>query len=83
MNSDLNNNTPSNDSLYTNYVFSTITDDIIENVKPDKDSEEARETQEKVEKVEKDLTLPTSIEDYMILSICCIFNRYDCYLCYI
>ena len=68
MNSDLNNNTPSNDSLYTNYVFSTITDDIIENVKPDKDSEEARETQEKVEKVEKDLTLPTSIEDYMILS---------------
>ena len=68
MNSDLNNNTPSNDSLYTNYVFSTITDDIIENVKPDKDSEEARETQEKVKKVEKDLTLPTSIEDYMILS---------------
>ena len=68
MNSDLNNNTPSNDSLYTNYVFSTITDDIIENVEPDKDSEEARETQEKVEKVEKDLTLPTSIEDYMILS---------------
>ena len=68
MNSDLNNNTPSNDSLYTNYVFSTITDDIIENVEPDKDSEEARETQEKVEKVEKDLSLPTTIEDYMTLS---------------
>ena len=68
MNSDLNNNTPSNDSLYTNYVFSTITDDIIENVEPDKDSEEARETQEKVEKVEKDLSLPTTIEDYMNLS---------------
>lgn len=67
MNSDLNNNTPSNDSLYTNDV-STITDDIIENVEPDKDSKEARETQEKVEKVEKDLSLPTTIEDYMNLS---------------
>ena len=67
MNSDLNNNTPSNDSLYTDDI-ATITDDIIENVEPDKDSEEARETQEKVEKVEKDLSLPTTIEDYMTLS---------------
>ena len=67
MNSDLNNNTPSNDFLYTNDV-STITDDSIENVEPDKDSEESREKQEKVEKVEKDLSLPTTIEDYMNLS---------------
>ena len=67
MNNELNNNTPSYDSLYTNDV-STITDDIIENVEPDKDSKEARETQEKVEKVEKDLSLPTTIEDYMNLS---------------
>ena len=67
MNSDLNNNTPSNDSLYTDDI-ATITDDIIENIEPDKDSEEARETQEKVEKVEKDLSLPTTIEDYMNLS---------------
>ena len=67
MNSDLNNNTPSNDSLYTDDI-ATITDDIIENIEPDKDSEEARETQEKVEKVEKDLSLPTTIEDYMTLS---------------
>lgn len=67
MNSDLNNNTPSNDSLYTNDV-ATITDDSIENVEPDKDSEESREKQEKVEKVEKDLSLPTTIEDYMNLS---------------
>ena len=67
MNNDLNNNTPSNDSLYTNDV-ATITDDSIENVEPDKDSEESREKQEKVEKVEKDLSLPTTIEDYMNLS---------------
>ena len=67
MNSDLNNNTPSNDSLHTDNI-ATIADDIIENVEPDKDSEEARETQEKVEKVEKDLSLPTTIEDYMTLS---------------
>ncbi len=67
MNSDLNNNTPSNDSLHTDDI-ATITDDIIENIEPDKDSEEARETQEKVEKVEKDLSLPTTIEDYMTLS---------------
>ena len=67
MNNELNNNTPSNDSLYTDDI-ATITDDIIENVEPDKDSEEARETQEKVEKVEKDLSLPTTIEDYMNLS---------------
>ena len=67
MNSDLNNNTPSNDSLHTDNI-ATITDNIIENIEPDKDSEEARETQEKVEKVEKDLSLPTTIEDYMNLS---------------
>ena len=66
MNNELNNNTPSYD-LYT-YDIATIADDIIENVEPDKDSEEARETQEKVEKVEKDLSLPTTIEDYMTLS---------------
>ena len=63
MNSDLNNNTPSNDSFHAIIAY-----DIIENVEPDKDSEEARETQEKVEKVEKDLSLPTTIEDYMTLS---------------
>ena len=67
MNNELNNNTPSYDSLYTDDI-ATITDDIIENIEPDKDSEEARETQEKVEKVEKDLSLPTTIEDYMTLS---------------
>ena len=67
MNSDLNNNTPSNDSLHTDNI-ATITDNIIENIEPDKDSEEAREMQEKVEKVEKDLSLPTTIEDYMNLS---------------
>ena len=67
MNNELNNNTPSYDSLYTDDI-ATITDDIIENIEPDKDSEEARETQEKVEKVEKDLSLPTTIEDYMNLS---------------
>ena len=67
MNNDLNNNIPSYDPLYT-YDIATIADDIIENVEPDKDSEEARETQEKVEKVEKDLSLPTTIEDYMTLS---------------
>ena len=67
MNNELNNNTPSYDPLYT-YDIATIADDIIENVEPDKDSEEARETQEKVEKVEKDLSLPTTIEDYMTLS---------------
>ena len=67
MNNELNNNTPSYDPLYT-YDIATIADDIIENVEPDKDSEEARETQEKVEKVEKDLSLPTTIEDYMNLS---------------
>ena len=67
MNNELNNNRPSYDPLYT-YDIATIADDIIENVEPDKDSEEARETQEKVEKVEKDLSLPTTIEDYMTLS---------------
>ena len=67
MNNELNNNTPSYDPIYT-YDIATIADDIIENVEPDKDSEEARETQEKVEKVEKDLSLPTTIEDYMNLS---------------
>ena len=67
MNNELNNNTPSYDPLYT-YDIATIADDIIENVEPDKDSEEARETQEKVEKVEKDLSLPTTMEDYMTLS---------------
>ena len=67
MNSDLNNNTPSND-LNLNETSVELESDTIQNEESTREHEDTNEIEERADKKEKDLTLPTSIEDYMILS---------------
>ena len=64
MNNDLNNNTPSYDPLL-NGGTTVAPDELARNKE---NVEEYEDTKDAQEKLEKDLTLPTSIEDYMILS---------------
>ena len=67
MNNDLNNKIPSNNA-HSDEVLEMISDEVVENIEFTEKKVDAKEVEEKVDIKEKDLTLPTSIEDYMILS---------------
>ena len=67
MNNDLNNKIPS-DNTHSDEVLEKILDEVVENIEFTEDRVDAKEVEEKVDIKEKDLTLPTSIEDYMTLS---------------
>ena len=67
MNNDLNNKIPS-DNAHSDEVSEMISDEVVENIEFTEEKVDAKEVEEKVDIKEKDLTLPTSIEDYMILS---------------
>ena len=69
MNNELNNNTPSYDPNL-NETSVELESDTIQNEESTREHEEAKETEERVrvDKKEKDLSLPTTIEDYMTLS---------------
>ena len=67
MNNDLNNKIPS-DNAHSDEVSETISDEVVENIELTEEKVDVKEVEEKVDIKEKDLTLPTSIEDYMILS---------------
>ena len=64
MNNDLNNNAPSYDSLL-NWGTTVVLNEIAQN---EELVNEYKETKEAQEKVEKDFSLPTSLEDYLMLS---------------
>ena len=67
MNNELNNNKPSNDPLL-NETSEAVTTDTIQNEQSTIENEDAKVTEEKVDKKEKDLSLPTTMEDYIKLS---------------
>ena len=67
MNNDLNNKIPS-DNAHSDEVSEMISDEVVENIEFTEEKVDAKEVEEKVDIKEKDFTLPTSIEDYMILS---------------
>jgi len=67
MNNDLNNKIPS-DNAHSDEVSEIILDEVVENIEFTEEKVAAKEVEEKVDIKEKDLTLPTSIEDYMTLS---------------
>ena len=67
MNNELNNNTPSYDPNL-NETSVELENDTIQNEESTREHEEAKEIEERVDKKEKDLSLPTTIEDYMNLS---------------
>ena len=67
MNNELNNNKPSNDPLL-NETWEAVTNDTIQNEQSTIANEDAKVTEEKVDKKEKDLSLPTTMEDYIKLS---------------
>ena len=67
MNNDLNNKIPS-DNAHSDEVSEMISDEVVENIELTEEKVDVKEVEEKVDIKEKDLTLPTSIEDYMILS---------------
>ncbi len=67
MNNELNNNKPSNDPLL-NETSEVVTNDTIQNEQSTIENEDDKVMEEKVDKKEKDLSLPTTIEDYMTLS---------------
>ena len=67
MNNELNKNTTSNNPN-ANEPSAELENDTMQNEESTREYEEAKETEERVDKKEKDLSLPTTIEDYMILS---------------
>ena len=67
MNNELNNNTPSYDPNL-NETSVELENDTIQNEESTREHEDPKETEERVDKKEKDLSLPTTIEDYMTLS---------------
>ena len=67
MNNELNNNTPSYDPNL-NETSVELESGKIQNEESTREHEDAKETEERVDKKEKDLSLPTTIEDYMNLS---------------
>ena len=67
MNNELNNNTPSYDPNL-NETSTELENDTIQNEESTREHEEAKETEERADKKEKDLSLPTTMEDYMTLS---------------
>ena len=67
MNNELNNNTPSYDPNL-NETSVELENNTIQNEESTREHEDPKETEERVDKKEKDLSLPTTIEDYMTLS---------------
>lgn len=67
MNNELNNNKPSNDPLL-NETTEAVMNDTIQNDQSFIENEDTKVTEEKVDKKEKDLSLPTTMEDYIKLS---------------
>ena len=67
MNNELNNNTPSYDPNL-NETSVELENDTIQNEESTREHEDAKKTEERVNKKEKDLSLPTTIEDYINLS---------------
>ena len=67
MNNELNNNTPSYDPNL-NETSVELENNTIQNEESTREHEDPKETEERVDKKEKDLSLPTTIEDYMNLS---------------
>ena len=67
MNNDLNNNTPSYDPLL-NETSEVVMNDPLQNEQSTNDHKETKEAEEVIDKKEKDYSLPTSLEDYLILS---------------
>ena len=67
MNNDLNNKIPS-DNAHSDEVSEIISDEVVENIESTEEKVAAKEVEEKVDIKEKDLSLPTTIEDYMNLS---------------
>ena len=66
MNNDLNNNIPSYDSL-PNETSEVTTNNVVQNADVINENIDDRDVQDKVGK-EKDFSLPTSLEDYLMLS---------------
>ena len=64
MNNDLNNNAPSYDP-FLNGGTTVVLNEILQNEELVKEYEDTKEAQEKLE---KDFSLPTSLEDYLVLS---------------
>ena len=67
MNNDLNNKIPS-DNAHSDEVSEIISNEVVENIEFTEEKVDAKEVEEKVDIKEKDLTLPTSIEDYIVIS---------------
>ena len=67
MNNDLNNKIPS-DNAHSDEISEIISDEVVENIEFTEEKVAAKEVEEKVDIKEKDLTLPTSIEDFVVLS---------------
>ena len=67
MNNDLNNKIPS-DNAHSDEVSEIISDEVVENIESTEEKVAAKEVEEKVDIKEKDLSLPTTMEDYMTLS---------------
>ena len=67
MNNDLNNNTPSYDPLL-NETSEVVMNDPLQNEQSTNEHKETREAEEITDKKEKDFSLPTSLEDYLVLS---------------
>ena len=67
MNNDLNNNRPSNDPLL-NETSEVVMNDPLQNEQSTNEHKETKEAEEIIDRKEKDFSLPTSLEDYLILS---------------
>ena len=67
MNNDLNNKIPS-DNAHSDEVSEMISDEVVENIELTEEKVDAKEVEEKVDIKEKDFSLPTSLEDYLMLS---------------
>ena len=67
MNNDLNNNRPSYDPLL-NETSEVVMNDPLQNEQSTNEHKETREAEEITDKKEKDFSLPTSLEDYLVLS---------------
>ena len=67
MNNDLNNNRPSYDPLL-NETSEVVMNDPLQNEQSTNEHKETKEAEEIIDRKEKDFSLPTSLEDYLILS---------------
>ena len=67
MNNDLNNNRPSYDPLL-NETSEVVMNHPLQNEQSTNDYKETKEAEEIIDRKEKDFSLPTSLEDYLMLS---------------